>query len=346
MQIKNNKNQSSTDNRYLRATSYDVAHAAGVAQSTVSRCFKENSNISESTRTRVLKIAEELGYTPNSLARSLITRRSNMVGVICSQFTLRNNPELVYALSRALKEAGISLLLMIVEDDKEIETTLPEALAYPLDGLISCVFMTEEQIQCFIKRRVPIVFFNRNIRSTGIDCISTDQAEGAAQIALKLHEAGHRRILCVGGPSEGPEDSVNRIRMQGFLEAINRLGNVDITCVIGNYSYESGREIFLSHVESSTLPDAVFCVNDQLALGVMDACRFDCGLEIPNDISVTGFDDVSDAGRPTYNLTTIQQQIVPMAIRAVDLILRRIADPESPEENVLIRGKLIKRTSG
>ncbi|MCU6671564.1 LacI family DNA-binding transcriptional regulator [Enterobacteriaceae bacterium H4N4] len=345
MATKEPKNQPDGEKRYARASSYDVAHAAGVAQSTVSRCFKEDSNISESTRARVLKIAAELGYTPNSLARSLITQRSNMVGVICSEFTLCNNPELVNAISSALKQANISMLLMIVENESAIETTLPEALAYPLDGLISCVFMDEEQIQLFVKRRVPIVFFNRNIRSKGTDCILTDQAEGSAQMASRLHAAGHRRILCVGGPIDAPEDSVSRARLKGFIEAIDKLGGVDITCIHAGYTYENGRDQFLSYFADSALPEAIFCVNDQLALGVMDACRYTCNLSIPDAVSVAGFDNVSDAGRPVYNLTTIHQQIVPMATRAVDLILRRIAQPELPEETVTIRGILIARTS-
>jgi len=164
-------------------------------------------------------------------------------------------------------------------------------------------------------------------------------------MASKLHASGHRRILCVGGPSDAPEDSVGYTRLKGFLEAINKLGGIEITCIHADYSYESGRKQFLSFFAKSALPDAIFCVNDQLALGVMDACRYDCGITIPKDVSVAGFDNVSDAGRPVYNLTTIHQQIVPMATRAVDLILRRIAQPELPEETVLFRGILIERTS-
>ena len=114
-----------------RATSYDVARAAGVAQSTVSRCFQADSNISETTRASVLDAARRLGYVPNALARSLITRRSNMVGVIATRYTLRGNPDVIYAIGEALAAAGKQLLLVTAEDDSPTTADLRGALEYP-----------------------------------------------------------------------------------------------------------------------------------------------------------------------------------------------------------------------
>ncbi len=144
-----------------RATSYDVAQVAGVAQSTVSRCFREDGGISPATRERVLKTAKRLGYTPNALARSLITRRSNMVGVVITRYTLRGNPDVIYAIGESLAAAAKQLLLITVESDRPSSAALRGALEYPLDGLISCVLIADDDLDELLARRVPTVFFNR-----------------------------------------------------------------------------------------------------------------------------------------------------------------------------------------
>lgn len=331
-----------TLSRARRATSYDVARAAGVAQSTVSRCFQEDSNISPETRAHVLRVAAELGYTRNALARSLITQRSNMVGVIATKFTIRNNPEIVFVLGDALKAQRISLLLMVIENDAAIGGSLQEALEYPLDGLISCAVMKNADIERFIRRGVAVVFFNRQVEASQADCIGTDHAQGGRDLADALFAAGHRRMLCVGGPVGAP---VSRARTEGFVGRLKELRIGDIASVAGNFSYDSGRDAFLAAVTDGLRPDAVFCANDQLAMGVMDACRFTLGWRVPQDVSVVGFDDVAEAGRPTYDLTTMRQQIQPMAERAVEMLRRRIAEPDQPVQNILVAGALIRRSS-
>ncbi len=331
-----------SDIQRRRATSYDVARVAGVSQSTVSRCFQPDSNISQSTRDHVLQVAADLGYTRNILARSLITQRSNMIGVIATKFTIRNNPDIVFVIDNALKTHELRLLLMVVENDGAVSDILHEALEYPLDGLICCALMTRDDFAPFLRRAMPIVFFNRDISMPKVDSISTDHAAGGREIAEALMAGGHRRILCVGGPDGAP---VSQARIAGATGRLAELGVTDITVVPGNFSYDSGRDAFLRAVGDGARPDAVICANDQLAMGVMDACRFRLGWRIPEDISVVGFDDVAEAGRPTYDLTTVAQDVVPMAERAVDMLLRRIAEPERATETVKLASRLIRRSS-
>jgi DNA-binding LacI/PurR family transcriptional regulator len=123
------------------------------------------------------------------------------------------------------------------------------------------------------------------------------------------------------------------------------LGVTGISTVHGDYSYESGRDLFLDVLERDAPPDAVVCANDQMAMGVMDACRFSLGWRVPEDISVVGFDNIDEAGRPTYDLTTVAQQLEPMAERAVEMLLRRFAKPEAEAERVILAGPLIRRAS-
>ncbi len=325
-----------------RATSYDVATAAGVAQSTVSRCFRADSTISAETRTKVLQVAEQLGYVPNAMARSLITRRSNMVAVIATRFTMRGNPDLIYALGESLSAAGKSLLLVTVENDWPTSDALRGALEYPLDGLISCAMLAEAEIRSFLRRGVSLLFYNRSVSLPRIDCVKTDNATAAADVARRLHAAGHRRLLCVAGPPDAP---VSQERIAGFMAGLAACGVAPPDVLHADYAYAGGRAAFLAHLATAPRPDAVFCANDQLALGVLDACRFDLGLDVPADISVVGFDDVPEGARPTYELTTLRQNSVEMARMAIELLLRRMQDPALPARRLIVPATLVARAS-
>ena len=328
--------------RPRRITSYDVARAAGVSQSTVSRCFKDDTKISPKTRDHILRIAQEMGYTRNALARSLITQRSNMVGVIATAFTIRNNPELIYAVGDALQNAGNSLFLMVIKDDDSIGASLQKAVEYPLDGLICCAQMPPNWIEQFATRGVPLVFFNRVVETTIADCIALDHATAGRRIADALFEAGHRSFVCIRGPDRAP---VSQLRVEAFQNRLHSLGIGTIPTLSTDFSYAEGRRCFLDLMATTDRPDAVFCANDQLGFGVLDACRFDLGWHVPDDISVIGFDDIAEAGRPSYALTTVRQPIVDMAETAVSMLLERMEEPDLVARRILVQGELIRRSS-
>lgn len=325
-----------------RPTSYDVARAAGVTQSTVSRCFRDDSAISHATRAHVLETARRLGYVPNALARSLITRRSNMVGVIVTRYTLRANPDVIHAIGEALTAAGKTLLLVTAARDLPRSAELDGVLEYPLDGLISCVQLADADIARFRARHIALAFYNRRSPGIPVDSVTADHAAAAAAAATALHAAGHRRFLCVAGPADAP---VSRERTEGFITALAALGIPRPHVIATDFSYEGGRDGFLATERGERLPEAVFCANDQIALGVMDACRFALGLRIPADISIVGFDDIAEAGRPAYLLTTMRQDSVDMARQAVDLLLNRLATPDLPVIRREIPARMVMRTS-
>jgi DNA-binding LacI/PurR family transcriptional regulator len=325
-----------------RATSYDVARMAGVAQSTVSRCFKNDSAISPAKRELVLETARRLGYMPNALARSLITQRSNMVGVIATRYTLRGNPDLIYAIGEALAAAGKQLLLVTAEHDSPGRAELRGALEYPLDGLIACVQLSDEMIGHIQARHIALVFYNRHSPRIPVDAVTANNAAAAAELARSLHEAGHRRFLCVSGPADAP---VSRERTEGFVRQLADLGVKRVPVIETDFSYAGGRDAFLAGVKPGQQPDAVFCANDQIALGVMDACRFTLKLAVPHDISVVGFDDVTEAGRPSYELTTMHQDSVDMARQAVGLLLQRLAAPDLPVMHAKVDATMVIRNS-
>ncbi len=325
-----------------RATSYDVARKSGVSQSTVSRCFQPDSNISPATRAMVIGVAQELGYMPNALARSLITQRSNLVGVVATHYTLRGNPDVVYAIGRSLAAAGKQFLLVTADSDAATIADLRGALEYPLDGLISCVLMADAALAEIQERGVPLVLYNRKSPRIAVDSVTTNHSAAAASVATALYAAGHRSFLCISGPLDA---YVSQQRREGFLQRLSQLGVKHPPMIDTDYSYADGRRAFLDYVARAPRPGAVFCANDQIAMGVMDACRFELDLTVPDDISIIGFDDVAEAGRPSYELTTLHQESVLMARTAVDILLRRIADSSAPMMNPVVDAALVRRRS-
>jgi DNA-binding LacI/PurR family transcriptional regulator len=325
-----------------RATSYDVARLAGVAQSTVSRCFRDDSGISPATRTRVLAVAEQLGYVRNALARSLITRRSNMIGVVVTRYTMRGNPDVLYAIGEQLAAAAKQLLLVTVDGDAATLDTLRGVLEYPIEGLVCCVVVPDDDLRELLARRLPVVFYNREADHLPFDSVAADHFNAAGRVAEALHAAGHRRLLLVGGPAVAP---VSRQRVEGFGTRANHLGMPPLGVIETDFSYGAARRQTADWLAANRPPDAIFCSSDQLAFGVMDACRFDRSLSIPGDISVVGFDDVPEAARPVYDLTTVRQDTVAMAHEAVRLLLLRLAEPASPPVHTVLASELQRRGS-
>ena len=179
--------------------------------------------------------------------------------------------------------------------------------------------LTEEQIRPFPQRGVPVVFFNRPVAAAHVDRVATDHVAAARLVSRRLHAAGHRRFVCLGGPADWP---VNRERTEGFVSELD-----DVTVLNSGPDYVSGRTAFLDHVRGAGAPDAVFCVTAPLAFGVLDACRFELGLSVPRDLSVVRFDDVAEAAHQGYDLTTVRQPIDQLAAAAVDMLVRRLDAP-------------------
>ncbi len=322
-----------------RVTSYDVARQAGVSQSAVSRCFKPGASVSKKMRARVMKVAEELGYQPNAIARSLITRRSNMVAVVISQLTNLNYPEVLVQLSQRFSERGVHVLLFTLEHESDIDVLYDQIVQYQVDGVVEAARRSGEQIDLLDGRGIPIVFYNRLLKDRRVNSVSCDQTEGERWLINRLVEAGHETF----GLISGPEDSAASIeRTQGALERLKELNIKSVTVVPGDYSYESGASGLLELKNKlGGLPDAVVCANDVMAIGCMDAARFQLGVNIPEDLSVVGFDGVGPAQWQSYDLTTVRQPVRRMTEAAVSMILERVEEPELPPEKRSFSGILV-----
>ncbi|UGQ48491.1 LacI family DNA-binding transcriptional regulator [Massilia endophytica] len=305
-----------------RVTSYDVALVAGVSQSAVSRCFKPGASVSKSTYARVMKAAAGLDYIPNAAARSLITRRSNIVALIISNLVIHYYPEALAELSQQLARRGKRVLLFTTQHESDVEQILTDVWQYQVDGVIAAAALSEPQVQEFERRQVPLVVFNRNMHERAVNSVLCDQYESGRLMASRLAAAGHRRFGIITGPEDSP---IANERRRGAADRIAELGLPAPVIVTGRFDYASGargaREIVtrLGHA-----PDAILCGNDVMAIGCLETARHELGIDVPGRMSVTGFDAVEAGTWLSYNLTTLRQPIQKMALAAADLLVNLI----------------------
>lgn len=314
-----------------RATSYDVAELAGVSQSAVSRVFQPGASASKEMRDRVMSAANKLGYRPNAIARGLITQRSNMVAVVISKQTNLYYPEVLVQLTQRFSERGIRVLLFTLEHERNIESTLEQMLQYQVDGVITAAMLSPEQLAIIEKADIPVIFYNRTLPERLVNSVRCDQEEGERWLVGELVGAGHRSF----GIVEGPADSIVSIeRKTGALNELAEKGITDITAVAGDYGAESGRACFAELVRRrGGPPDAVIAANDVMAIGCIDEAREAFDLNVPQDISIVGFDGVGPARYAAYDVTTVRQPVQRMTESAVSMLLERIENPElSPEK--------------
>ncbi|QGZ37700.1 DNA-binding LacI/PurR family transcriptional regulator [Pseudoduganella flava] len=301
-----------------RVTSYDVAMVAGVSQSAVSRCFKPGASVSKSTYARVMKAAAGLDYIPNAAARSLITRRSNIVAVVISHTANLYYPEALAELSAQLTRRGKRVLLFTMQHEADVEQILGDVWQYQVDGAIVAAALSEEQVQEFERRRLPLVVFNRNLRGRTVNSVLCDQYESGRLLATRLTAAGHRQFGIVAGPDTS---TVATERRNGACDKLHELGLPAPVVVTGQFDYASGARGLREILDRlGRIPDAVICGNDVMALGCLDYARHELSIDVPGTMSVAGFDAVEPSNWLSYNLTTLRQPIHNMALAAADLL--------------------------
>ncbi len=324
-----------------RPTIETISEAAGVSVSTVSRALKGNRRISERTRTAVVEIARQLGYLPNAHARSLVTRRSGLIGFVMGDVYNPFYPEMLDSLVQRATARGLRLMVLHVGRKPLAMSTIESLLQYQMDGcIITSAELTSKAAEVCRTHRLPMVAMNRVPRLNNC-AVSCDNAAGGRALGELLVAAGHRKIAIVAG---APNTSTSGDREAGIVAALSRSKVKPLVRLEGGSTYEGGLAAGHALVQGSKRPDAVFAINDIMALGVVDALR-EHGLRIPEDISVVGFDDIHAASWSNYDLTTVAQPIDAMVERALDLLDARMKEPDAPAENAFIVGALRIRTS-
>jgi LacI family transcriptional regulator len=314
------------------ATIVDIAKKLGLSAMTVSRALTGSSEVSERTRKRVVRCAEMMGYQPNRWARSLVTRRSSIIGVVIPDISHSFFAEVTFGIEEIVERSGYDILLCHSHNDPARERAEIDTLVGSrVDGLIVATVQPQRSGAVFTdlaRRRIPFVLVDRFF--PGLECSTArvdDRQVGrvATEFAVLL---GHRRI----GHIEGPDLSPATLRKQGYLEIL-REHDIPINKSLiahGNFEIESGRRAMQRLLSASQPPTAVFAANDPMAIGAVYACR-DAGLQVPRDISIIGAGNIEGMHHPNPFLTTIDWPRVDLGRAAARMLLDAIADPKRQE---------------
>lgn len=327
-----------------KVTSIQVAERAGVSQSAVSRVFTPGASVSKSTARKVREAADALGYRPNVLARSLITGRSRIIGLVVAYLENYFYPVALERLSNALQARGYHILIFMAPNSADhIEQVMQELLDYQVDGIITAsVAMSNDLSARCTAAGIPVVMFNRGQDDPRLSEVTSDNVAGGRKVADFLIKAAHRRIAHIAGWSGS---STGRDRACGFTERMAEERLEPFAVIDGEYSREAAAEATRRLMQGAEKPDAIFVGNDHMAFSVMDVLRFELKMRVPEDVSVIGYDDVPMADWPSYRLTSLRQPVNRMVNTTVETLLGFIEDGDRSPRKIRIDGPLIVRDS-
>lgn len=324
-------------------TAIDVAKLAGVSQPVVSRAYTPKAYIAKNTRERVLKAAKQLGYRPNMLARSLRTNKSNIIALAISYLENPFYAQVVKELSEQLRETDRHILLFVAPDDNLPDPALAKGLNYQVDALIMSGTKASKELAVNFKNAgVPIVQINRKSNFPGISTVQGEDHQAGRIIAKHLFAGGHERFGFVSGIA-GSSTSLSRL--EGYKEYLLSQGVEDIQLAHGNNTFESAANAVRALLGSKKPPDAIFCASDYMAFAALEVAKKEFGLNIPDDLSVVGFNDVPDACLSAYDLTTFSQPAALMVKKTISLVDELIAGSKRRAQHLIVTGKLIVRGS-
>ena len=324
-------------------TAEEVARLAGVSQSAVSRAYTPGASVAPKTREKVLAAARELGYRPNAMARTLITDRSRIIGVVMAYLDNMLYPDALEKLAAGLRRRGYQMLLFTGFRDRHSDPVLEQIMQYRVDGLLlaSTTLSSDLSDEC-AAAGVPVVMFNRTTGHPLCSSVTSDNRDGGRQIAEFLVAGGHRRFAYVAGAALS---STNRDREAGFREGLARHGIADIAHERGNLNIEDARAAARRLFAADDPPDAVFVGSDHMALAVMETARHEFGLGVPGDVSIVGYDDVGAASWPSFSLTSFTLPLAPMVDAAVALMMEQIESSAILSHQLVVPGRLAVRGS-
>jgi DNA-binding LacI/PurR family transcriptional regulator len=319
------------------ATVDDVARAAEVAPSTVSRLLNGRMRVRPATEERIRRAVTALGYVPNANARNLAQRRTGVLGLVL--------PELINPFFAALAECiadsasahGLKVILCPTKSQRVREESYSDLLASgTMDGLIYVgMFRSNPHLVAAVQGGLPVVIVDEPVADLPpVSCVVVDNYAGGYQATNYLIRLGHRRIAYVSGPSELVTVQERR---RGYADALARAGlHADPSLIFeGAYTEQFGISTFSYLLAHADPPTAVFAGNDYIALGLLSAADVHA-VPIPHDLSIVGFDDVPFCSYVRPRLTTIQQPVATLAHRSVELLVARLENPDAaPQVDVL-----------
>lgn len=323
----------------------DVARVAQVSVATVSRALNGHGNVAEEVRNRVLAAAHELRYTPHAAARSLSSRRTQTLGVVLPDLHGEFFSELMRGIDQVARASRLHLLVSSYHGNPEEQGAALRAMRGRVDGLLvmSPYVATPTVLSEHLEPSLPAVLINSQAGLDGAAVIGVDNYGGAVAMVRHLFDSGHRRIAFIAGPEDN-FDAHERLR--GYRDALAELlPDARPWVVQGGFDEASGHRAGRELLAASPRPDAVFAANDMMALGCLFALA-QSGVRVPQDIALSGFDDIPLARYVHPSLTTMRVNIAELGARAARLLLARVAGEAITDPNpIALPTELIVRES-
>ncbi len=333
----------------MPVTIKDIAKITGVSHSTVSRALGGNSLISEETSARIRKVARELGYQPSAAARSLKTKRTRVIGVILNSIDDPFFSEILFGIEDAAQQAGYSLFIAASQYDSLREQNIVQAMMEQrTDGVIICSssFSADKGRQ-LLANKFPIVVVNYKANENFNYSIYHDDVDGSQQITSYLVQLGHKKIAYFGNSKSG---RTSQDRLIGFQKEMKNAG----LGIPSEYIFEvEGSEPAMGKIgleyfqKLSHPPTAIMCFNDMLAVGLLRACKI-AGIKVPEDLSITGFDNITFSAYTNPSLTTLDQPKYSIGNEAAQLLLdllKNLENSDNTHKEKILKGSLLIRES-
>lgn len=336
-------------------TLYDVARLAGVSTATVSRVVRGLDRVRESTRTRVREVIDQLGYVPDGAAQSLSRRQKDVIGLVgvermvprqydIESMSLLFYDEILRGAEARIRDQGWSLLFTYLREDSQVDLARLHSLSGKVDGLLLGEGLVPPDEIARLAERIPVVIVAGDPAQRVADVVTVDNRAGSAALVTHLIEAhGRRRLFHVDGPPTAPDAKERRLALRQLMRSYP--GTELVGSRHGLFSVESGYEAGEWVVANlAPLPDAIVCANDQMAIGVLHALARS-GVRVPEDVAVTGFDDIFPGSLSDPPLTTVHQPMRLLGEHACNRLLERIARPDLPQQVEMLPTDLVLRRS-
>lgn len=337
----------------MEATIKDIARQVNVSYATVSRALNNKGGVRRATRERVLAAARSLNYRPNAIARGLVKRQTHSLGLVIPDITNPFFPEVARGIEDGAQEAGYNVFLCNTnwEAARELQY-LDLLLEKRVDGLVIAPILAQaEELERTLAGRIPVVYVSKAPRNTENSFVVIDNIRGGFLATQHLIESGYSSIGFIGAPAglfTQDHSLTEDERFEGYKLALQEHGlEADPRYIcFGDFKRETGYNIIKRMIERGDPPRAVFGENDLLAIGVMQGAK-EMGLSVPGEIAVVGFDDITLAGFPEIQLTTICQPKYEMGKMAVSILLEQMSrgDTKGMNRKVILQPKLIVRKS-
>ena len=320
----------------------DVAKAAGVSYATVSRALSGSPQIGSETRERIIKLCDEMGYTTNYVARSMVMKKTDLIGLVVPSIDNQFMSELAYYAEMSARSHGYNIMLCNSGPDlKQEKTVVKLLLGRQVDGILIVPQSpkTYENIRAYTDQ-VPTVFLSENLRDQPQSYVAADNSRGTYIGTKYLYELGHRDILYFGRR----HTTTHQLRAEGYMKACQELGlqqrfvNSEFSRSSIANGYEMARELFSKPIDYT----AIFASTDSNALGILKAAD-ELHIDIPGRLSLIGFDNITATGLPRIDLTTIEQPKRDMAVQAVDMLRDKIENGTQGYVHQILLPTLIKR---